>query len=77
MPDVSPDWLEGLDEDKLSYAAVQGQIRFNECLAPRDTTYDPHDAAYEACVTAVKAYVAQVSMGREFARLSHESSGDA
>ena len=65
-------WLEELDEDKLAYAAMQGQQRYSDCLAPRDTTYDPHEAVYEACVTAVKAYVAQQSMAREFARLSHE-----
>lgn len=76
MKNVSEDWLAGLDPDRLSYAAVQGQIRFNECIAPRDTTYDPHDAAYEACEHAIRAYVAQEAMVREFNRLATEGKDD-
>lgn len=48
------------DPDLLVYAAMKGQRRYDVCLAPRDTTYSPHDAVYEACVEAVKVYLAEV-----------------
>lgn len=62
-----PTVVVALDPDLVAYAALQGRQRFSDRLAPRDTTYDPYDAAYEACEHAIKTYFAQMVMRATFA----------